>query len=122
MPALVACVVATRAFAEPLNADVPVFREEADAAGLRQTCDGPWEHFVGGGGAALDCDGSGFASVLLAGGKKPSTGWRSEFADFINDGLLDQLISSLGWVHVGLGMAERSEIRVQWPDGEWSYP
>jgi len=25
-------------------------------------------------------------------------------------------------VHVGLGMAERVEIRAQWPDGEWSYP
>ena len=28
----------------------------------------------------------------------------------------------IGWVHVGLGTAERAEIRVQWPDGEWSYP
>ena len=28
----------------------------------------------------------------------------------------------LGWAHVGLGTAERAEIRVQWPDGEWSYP
>ena len=27
-----------------------------------------------------------------------------------------------GWVHVGLGTAERAEIRVQWPDGEWSCP
>jgi hypothetical protein len=27
-----------------------------------------------------------------------------------------------GWVHVGLGTAERAEIRVQWPDGEQSYP
>ena len=27
-----------------------------------------------------------------------------------------------GWVHVGLGTAERAEIRVQWPDGEASYP
>jgi hypothetical protein len=26
-----------------------------------------------------------------------------------------------GWTHVGLGTAERAEIRVQWPDGEWSY-
>lgn len=25
----------------------------------------------------------------------------------------------LGWVHFGLGTAERAEIRVQWPDGEW---
>ena len=30
----------------------------------------------------------------------------------------------LGWIHFGLGDAERAEIRVQWPDGEWSqaYP
>ena len=27
-----------------------------------------------------------------------------------------------GWVHVGLGTPERAEIRVQWPDGERSYP
>ena len=25
-----------------------------------------------------------------------------------------------GWIHVGLGTAERAEIRVQWPDGDWS--
>jgi hypothetical protein len=25
-----------------------------------------------------------------------------------------------GFVHVGLGTAERAEIRVQWPDGDWS--
>ncbi|MFZ1680675.1 MAG: CRTAC1 family protein [Rhizobiaceae bacterium] len=28
----------------------------------------------------------------------------------------------LGWVHVGTGAAERAEVRVQWPDGEWSAP
>ena len=28
----------------------------------------------------------------------------------------------LGFVHVGLGVAERAQIRVQWPDGEWSAP
>ncbi len=28
----------------------------------------------------------------------------------------------LGWIHVGTGAAERAEIRVQWPDGEWSAP
>jgi hypothetical protein len=29
---------------------------------------------------------------------------------------------SAGFVHVGTGVAERAEIRVQWPDGEWSAP
>jgi len=29
---------------------------------------------------------------------------------------------SSGFIHVGTGVAERAEIRVQWPDGEWSAP
>ncbi|MFT6877317.1 MAG: hypothetical protein ACI9XK_003678 [Granulosicoccus sp.] len=29
---------------------------------------------------------------------------------------------SVGFVHVGLGVAERATLRVQWPDGEWSAP
>ncbi|MEP4432033.1 MAG: CRTAC1 family protein, partial [Hyphomicrobiales bacterium] len=28
----------------------------------------------------------------------------------------------MGFVHVGTGVAERAEIRVKWPDGEWSAP
>ena len=55
----------------PLS-DVPLMREEAAAAGLDNSYDGPFEFFVGGGGAALDCDGSGFPSVFLAGGKNPA--------------------------------------------------
>ena len=56
---------------KPLG-DIPVMHEEAAAAGLDNIYDGPWEFFVGGGGAALDCDGSGFPSVFLAGGKNPA--------------------------------------------------
>ena len=51
---------------------MPVMHEEAEAAGIHSVYDGPWEFFVGGGGAALDCDGSGFPSVFLAGGKNPA--------------------------------------------------
>ncbi|QKV17484.1 FG-GAP repeat domain-containing protein [Oricola thermophila] len=29
---------------------------------------------------------------------------------------------SSGFIHVGTGVAERAQIRVQWPDGEWSAP
>jgi hypothetical protein len=29
---------------------------------------------------------------------------------------------SAGFVHVGLGVAERATVRVQWPDGQWSAP
>ena len=56
---------------KPLG-DVPLMHEEAEAAGLHSVYDGPWEFFVGGGGAAFDCDGSGFPSVFLAGGKNPA--------------------------------------------------
>jgi enediyne biosynthesis protein E4 len=56
---------------KPLG-DVPIMHEEAAAAGLVSVYDGPWEFFVGGGGAAFDCDGSGFPSVFLAGGKNPA--------------------------------------------------
>ena len=27
----------------------------------------------------------------------------------------------LGFVHIGLGTAERASIRIKWPDGEWSH-
>ena len=52
--------------------DIPVMHEEAEAAGIHSVYEGPWEFFVGGGGAAFDCDGSGFPSVFLAGGKNPA--------------------------------------------------
>ena len=63
---------AARADSSALLSDVPVMHEEATAAGINQTYDGGWEFFVGGGGAAFDCDGSGFPSVFLAGGKNPA--------------------------------------------------
>ncbi|WP_244313662.1 CRTAC1 family protein [Stappia sediminis] len=28
----------------------------------------------------------------------------------------------IGFVHVGVGVAERAQIRVRWPDGDWSHP
>ena len=71
--AIAAIALAAPAFAadapvKPVG-DVPLFHEEAAAAGIDSVYDGPWEFFVGGGGAAFDCDGSGFPSVFLAGGK-----------------------------------------------------
>ena len=64
-------VLAEDAPQKPLG-DIPILHEEAVAAGLDSVYDGPWEYFVGGGGAAFDCDGSGFPSVFLAGGKNPA--------------------------------------------------
>ncbi len=49
----------------------PHFVEEAAAAGVAHVYDGPWEHFVGGGVAAFDCNGDRKPDLALAGGKSP---------------------------------------------------
>lgn len=49
--------------------DIPVMHEEAAAAGLNSDYDGSFNFYSGGGGAAFDCNGSGYPSVFLAGGK-----------------------------------------------------
>ncbi|MEM9027778.1 MAG: CRTAC1 family protein [Pseudomonadota bacterium] len=53
---------------QALALDVPMFREVAEAAGLRHTYTGPWEYFVGGGVAAFDCNGDRRTDLVLAGG------------------------------------------------------
>ena len=52
--------------------DVPRFVEEAKAAGVVHRYDGPWEHFVGGGVAVLDCDGDRAPDLYVAGGSEPA--------------------------------------------------
>ena len=56
---------------KPTN-DIPAMIEEHDAAGLNHVYGGPWEFFVGGGGAAFDCNGDRKPDMLLAGGKNPA--------------------------------------------------
>jgi hypothetical protein len=51
--------------------NAPHFIEEAAAAGVAHVYDGPWEHFVGGGVAAFDCNGDRKADLALAGGTSP---------------------------------------------------
>ncbi|MDR3470128.1 MAG: CRTAC1 family protein [Devosia sp.] len=51
---------------------VPSFTEEAQAAGIKQVYAGGFEFFVGGGGAALDCNGDDLPDVVLAGGTNPA--------------------------------------------------
>lgn len=53
----------------PFAGDTPLFQEEAKAAGIAHSYGGPWEFFVGGGGAAFDCNGDRFPDLFLAGGK-----------------------------------------------------
>lgn len=56
---------------KPAN-DIPAMVEEHEAAGVNHVYGGPWEFFVGGGGAAFDCNGDRKPDMLLAGGKNPA--------------------------------------------------
>lgn len=58
--------------ANPFSADVPDMLEQAQAAGLEQVYDGPWEYFVGGGAASFDCNGDRMPDLLIAGGENPA--------------------------------------------------
>ena len=59
------------------DGDVPRFVDEALAAGVDHVYDGPWEHFVGGGVASLDCDGDRMPDLFVAGGTNPSALYRN---------------------------------------------
>ncbi|MBP0615929.1 CRTAC1 family protein [Jiella mangrovi] len=58
---------------KPFAGDIPLMHEEAQAAGIDHVYGGPWEFFVGGGGAAFDCNDDRFPDVFLAGGKNAGT-------------------------------------------------
>lgn len=64
-------VLANDAPLKPTN-DIPVMREEHEAAGINHIYGGPFEFFVGGGGAAFDCNGDRKPDMILAGGKNPT--------------------------------------------------
>ncbi len=57
------------AHAEMAPPKIPAFVNDTDASGLTTAYAGEWQYMVGGGAAALDCDGNGFADVLVAGGE-----------------------------------------------------
>ena len=64
-------LVAALALAEPEN--VPALREVGIEAGLAHDYTGPWEFFVGGGGASFDCNGDRRPDLVLAGGTSDTT-------------------------------------------------
>lgn len=67
MASLGAAVIADEQ-AQALFADVPVYQEQANDAGIKHQYDGPWEYFVGGGVATFDCNQDRLPDVYIAGG------------------------------------------------------
>ena len=68
--------ISTQAFGEdtsmPFHSDIPMYVEQASAAGIDHQYDGPWEYFVGGGVATFDCNADRLPDVFIAGGANPS--------------------------------------------------
>ncbi len=52
--------------------DIPDLEEQAAEAGIEHRYSGPWEHFVGGGAAAFDCNGDRLPDLVVAGGTAPA--------------------------------------------------
>ena len=62
----------TQTMASLNGADIPVLQEQAAKAGINHTYDGPWEFFVGGGVATLDCNADRRPDIMMAGGSNPA--------------------------------------------------
>jgi hypothetical protein len=57
---------------------VPRFVDDTPASGVEHRYDGEFEHFVGGGVAAFDCDDDGLDDLFLAGGSEPAALYRND--------------------------------------------
>ena len=74
-----ACLVAPWLYAEEAKPslqaapmDLPVLQDETASSGINQQYTGPWEFFVGGGLAVLDCNQDRMPDVFIAGGEQPA--------------------------------------------------
>jgi hypothetical protein len=57
--------------------DIPKFVEETQSAGIASVYSGDWEHMVGGGAAAFDCNGDSYPDLMLAGGENKAAFYRN---------------------------------------------
>ena len=71
LPVLVVLSI-TRGIAADFPFDTPSMVEEAGPAGIDHVYDGPWEFFVGGGVASMDCNHDRMPDLFLAGGSNPA--------------------------------------------------
>lgn len=68
---------AIAAHASDTTPAIPKYAEETKSAGLDSTFKGEWEYMVGGGVATFDCNGDGFADMLLSGGTHKAKFYRN---------------------------------------------
>ena len=64
--------------ADPAESRAPFFVDVAAAAGVEHAYTGDWEHYVGGGVAAFDCDLDDDPDLFFAGGATPSALYRND--------------------------------------------
>jgi hypothetical protein len=57
--------------------DAPRFVDDTTGSGIDHSYEGAYEHFVGGGVAAFDCDDDGLADLYFAGGTEPAALYRN---------------------------------------------
>jgi enediyne biosynthesis protein E4 len=137
-------------FSGALAAGDPHFIDRANDVPVQQVYSGPWEHFVGGGVAVLDCNHSGFPSLYVAGGSGPSRLFVNSTAgpgqpitftlgsvakitdvtgaypiDVDGDGWVDLFVLRLGGYVVLKGGADCTftDVTKDWglePDGKWT--
>jgi enediyne biosynthesis protein E4 len=64
-------------FGQATAGEMPTFIDETATAGIDSTYAGEWEYMVGGGVATFDCNGDGFADMLLSGGTNKAKFYRN---------------------------------------------